>query len=128
MPPLDTDPDTEPTYTEPAIPPGVSEDTAFSIRTQARQHHERMGESRTTRRALGVRLERIESDLAGKPGKVEVRALMSFVGMVFLLILFAAFQKNGIDGDQAARDAAGVMHTISGSPGSPVVSTTPKAP
>jgi hypothetical protein len=125
MSPLDTDTDTEPTYTEPAIPPGVSEDTAFSIRTQSRQHFERMGESRATRRALAIRLERIESDLAEKPGKIEVRALMSFVGMVFLLVLFAAFQKNGIDGDQAARSATGVMHTISGSS---TVTSAPEAP
>lgn len=113
MPPLDTDPDTEPTYIEPVIPPGVSEDTAFSIRAQARQHFERMGESRATRKALGIRLERIEADLAAKPGKTEVRLLMTFAMLIFTVMLMAFLTGHGINTAQAVTDATHLVTPLS---------------
>lgn len=113
MPSLDIDPDNDPTYTEPAIPPGVSADTAFSIQAQARQHHERMGEARATRRALGSRLDKIDKRIDAIPGKIEVRAAMMIAVALFTFLLVGVAQLAGINSSQAATDSRRLLTPLS---------------
>lgn len=107
-------------YVEPVIPPGVSEDVAFSIRQQSRQHYERRVDTRLLTQAVTSgnsdtfkKLTKLEDDLREKPGKMEVRAIMIFAASVFLLMIYAAFQKNGIDSEKATKNAQQMLGPLS---------------
>lgn len=63
-----------------------------------------------------TRIDKIDADLAAKPGKGEVRMIMAFAAGVFLLMLFAAFQKNGIDSASAVQNTQAILSATTGAP------------
>ena len=139
----DTDPDTAPVkrpeivYIDPAIPPGVSADIAFLSRQQAQQHYDRRIDARTTLDVMesaaqhtNKRLDKIDADLAAKPGKLEVRAIMGFCAAVFVVLLFAVFQLRGINTAEAVRDTRDLLNVAgaaAGMPAAPVSAPPPSS-
>lgn len=89
------------------------------LTAQRDQHVERMAEARELRTAVSKRLDKIESDvgearadLAAKPGKLEVRAIIGISAAVFVLLLVGLLQLAGVNTAHAVRDTTTLLQPL----------------
>lgn len=82
------------------------------LAAQASQHNDRqettrelIGEVKSMSKHVGLRFDRIETELHNKPGKAEVRAVMLVLAGVFLLMLNSFLQSKGVDTEKAGNEA-----------------------
>lgn len=92
------------------------------------QHTERMAEAVSLRTSLAGRLDKIENDLAEKPGKLEVRSVIAISSLMFGLMLISFLQRGGVDTASTVQQTRVLLSPGSDIPASTAPAVEPPAP